>query len=119
MKQVLFFLLVFISFKGVAQSVKVEEIGLEVMTKDLGDMDWKKAKKACKKLGDGWRLPTIEELKKIYKYKDFIGGFEDSLYWSSTEYDNDFAWFLKFSSGSDYYGRKDGDPYVRAVRTLK
>jgi len=41
MKKVLFILVVFISFNGIAQeTIKVKEIGLEVMTKDLGKMNW-------------------------------------------------------------------------------
>ena len=31
---------------------------LEVMTEDLGEMNWEDAMKACADLGDGWRLPT-------------------------------------------------------------
>ena len=44
------------------------------------------AKKACEKLGKGWRLPTIEDLNLIYQNRDKIGGFEtDRFYWSSTD----------------------------------
>jgi hypothetical protein len=134
MKQVLFILLVFISFQGFSQSVKVKEIGLEVMTKDLGIMKWEEAIKACENLGDGWRLPTIEELEKIYKfeqappywdelekiykYKDIIGGFVYSLYWSSTVGANK-AWTFSFNSGSAVYYYSSTYFYARAVRALK
>lgn len=30
--------------------------------------DWYEANKHCEALGDGWRLPTLEELKLIYEY---------------------------------------------------
>ena len=33
-------------------SIKIGE--LEIMTEDLGDMNWEDAKKACADLGDGW-----------------------------------------------------------------
>jgi hypothetical protein len=49
MKTVLFILLVFISFQGFSQiqSVKLKELGIEVMTKDLGwRMTWNEAIKA-------------------------------------------------------------------------
>ena len=90
------------------------------MTKDLGKMNWEDAKKACENLGDGWRLPTIEELEKIYEYRDKIGGFEDNSYWSSTETDYGGAWFQNFGSGDQYIYGKDGSDlgYVRAVRAL-
>jgi hypothetical protein len=120
MKQVLFILLVFISFQGFSQSVKVKEIGLEVMTKDLGKMNWEDAKIACADLGAGWRLPTIDEFRKIYKSKDKIGGFAFNYYWSSTEYANVYAWTFSFNRGSASNGNKDRlTYYVRAVRTLK
>jgi hypothetical protein len=41
-------------------SIKLSDIGLEIMKTDLGKMDWDKAKKECENLGDGWRLPTID-----------------------------------------------------------
>jgi hypothetical protein len=47
--------------------VKVEPVVLEehykfeVHAENLGDMTWNDAVKAVEKLGDGWRLPTIEE----------------------------------------------------------
>jgi hypothetical protein len=131
MKQVLFILLVFISFQGFSQvqTVKLKEIGLEVVKTDLGLLDWKEAKASCKKLGNGWRLPTMEELKKIYELKwsstegeerEFIGGFQDALYWSSTEGDGNNAWYFGFDNeANEYYVDKNDKNYVRAVRTLK
>ncbi|MFY7668305.1 MAG: DUF1566 domain-containing protein [Crocinitomicaceae bacterium] len=120
MKQVLFILLLFISFQGFSQeSVKLKRIGLEVMKKDLGKMNWEEAKKACENLGDGWRLPTIDEFRKIYKYKDKIGGFARKYCWSSTETDDGNARFFGFSDGSAYATIKDEANYVRAVRSLK
>lgn len=107
-------------------SIKIQEIGLEVMTKDLGKMIWEDAMGACADLGDGWRLPTKDELEKIYKYRDKIGGFASNYYyWSSTEYGNDFAWYFNFGDGSmfnyskSYAYYKSDTYYVRAVRDLK
>lgn len=119
MKQVLFILLVFISFQGVAQeSVKVGVI--EVMKTDLGEMTWDEAKKACEKLGDGWRLPTIDELQFMYDKYDEISGFGPASYWSSSESGLVSAWTFSFYSGSAINDSlKDDAFYVRAVRTLK
>ncbi len=114
MKQVLFILLVFISFQGFSQiqTVKLKGIGLEVMTKDLGKGDFTQAKELIKDFGDEWRLPTTEEVKKICKFKDFIGGFANDYYWSSTG-------ILSFSDGTVYNVVKSNAYYVRAVRSLK
>lgn len=35
-------------------------------------MNWDDAKEACAKLGQGWRLPTIDELKIMFQNKDKI-----------------------------------------------
>lgn len=118
-KQILFFLFVAISIKGYSQeSVIVKAIGLEVMKNDLGKMSWDEAVKICKKSGVGWRLPTIEELKKIYTHKDLIGNFNGSYYWSSTEYYFYRAYFFLFEYGIDGKDIKEGKYSVRAVRDL-
>ena len=126
MKQVLFILLAFISFQGFSQeTVKLKGIGLEVMTKDLGQMNWEEAKKACADLGDGWRLPTIDELKDMYQYRNKKKcGFKYSNYWSGTEYSNTHSWCSSFINGlalpgGAYYNNKNMTLGVCAVRTLK
>lgn len=120
MKQVILILFMFISFQMVSQSVNVPELGLEVMTTDLGNMSYYEAKQACEKLGDGWRLPTIEEIKEISYYTDRIGGFKNYKYWSSTELSYGYAWY--FNPLSNVVANHDYKEYsynVRAVRTLK
>jgi hypothetical protein len=59
-------------------------------------MNWDDAKKSCRALGNGWRLPTKTELNILYKNREKIGGFRDDIYWSSTEYDNSNLWFQRF-----------------------
>ena len=100
-------------------SIKIQEIGLEVMTKDLGQMKWYDATEKVKELGGGWRLPTIEEFEEIYKYKDKIGGFAKANYWSSTEYGGNDAWYQGCFNGSQGGSNKANFYYVRAVRSLK
>lgn len=105
------------------QTVKIQEIGLEVMTEDLGElrlnnrMMWDEAKKACVGLGYGWRLPTIDELKKLYEFKDKLGSLHGS-YWSSTKTDSG-AWEFNLSNGYVFNGSTGNFCYVRAVRNLK
>ena len=67
-------------------------------------MNWPDAKKACRALGNGWRLPTKGELNTLYKNRIKIGGFEDGAYWSSTEGELDYVWLHKFAIGiPDYF----------------
>jgi hypothetical protein len=123
MKTVLFILLVFISFQGFSQiqSVKLKELGIEVMTKDLGwRMTWNEAIKACADLGDGWRLPTKIELAIMCEKQNLIGGFKVLGYWSSTEDDRNCAWYLYFHENKDASYRDKANTFsVRPVRTLK
>ena len=91
----------------------------EVMTIDLGKMNWDAAMKACANLGDGWRLPTRLELLLMYNNQDEIGGFAANYYWSSTEYVNGYAWWQGFGNGNQDVNNKFGNGYVRAVRDIK
>jgi len=121
MKHVLFILLVFISIQGFSQSVKIRRCdSLEVMTKDLVNLTWDEAKKACEELGDGWRLPTIEELRFIYDKRAEIGNLKVEFYWSSSE-DSVGVWSFHFSNftGAAHLIGKENEVYVRAVRDLK
>ena len=93
---------------------------LEVAQNDFVEkMPWEEAKSACLNLGDGWRLPTIEEAKILFKHRNKIGGFQKYSYWTSTELASNFIWNQGFTSGkSDYNFNKNGPLCVRAVRTI-
>jgi hypothetical protein len=128
MKKLLLFISIALSINVFGQSTvrignlvpNLEDDGdFEVMTKDLGRMNWYDAKKACADLGDGWRLPTKEELKILYENKDKIGGFAKYGYWwSSTEFVTDLAWGQYFGSGDQFTNGKYATGYVRAVRAF-
>jgi hypothetical protein len=64
-----------------------------------------------------WLLPSKDELNKVYQSKNIIGGFENWVYWSSSEIDANYAWIQNFTSGSQYSvldKNYSGD--VRAIR---
>jgi hypothetical protein len=80
-------------------------------------IDWNDAMKTFP-IGD-WRLPTKKELNLLYEQREIVGGFATGRYWSSSEYDNSYAWIQNFSSGSqDNYGYQNYAYYVRAVRAF-
>ena len=55
---------------------QMKNITFEIAKKDFpNQMSWYDAKKACADLGNGWRLPTKDEVILIYENKDKIGGF--------------------------------------------
>ena len=67
-----------------------------------------------------WYLPSKHELELLYlqKVEATVGGFSDNYYWSSTETDNDNAWFQDFGNGFQYNGNKYRTNNVRAVRAF-
>ena len=78
------------------------------------NMTWEDACAVCDSLGEGWRLPTLKELKEMYKHRDRIGEFlteidkEDDVellyYWSADDYPADpdgQAYYVRFDNG--YY----------------
>jgi hypothetical protein len=117
MKKILFVLCLGLAGFGYGQDYKTIKIGnLEVMTEDFENkMKWMDAIKACESLGDGWRLPTKEELNILYENKGKIGGFVFSQYWSSKEY-GDFVGSQYFDDGFKGSNSKNDTFYVRAVR---
>ena len=118
MKKLLLFVAIALSINVFGQST-IKIGNLEVMTEDLeGRYTWDDAMKACADLGDGWRLPTKDELNTLYQNKDKIGGYAKNPYWSSTEFDNDNAWKQNFGKGTQDNDSKSNDYYVRAVRAF-
>ena len=93
---------------------------IEVYPKNLdGAYSWNDAIAACEALGDGWHLPTKEELNLLFSNKEKIDGFKEGGYWSCSEYSTPHAWFQRWYSGypgSQGYYNKAGAFYVRAVR---
>ncbi len=45
----------------------------------------------------GWFLPSMSELDAMYEMKDVLG--MDGEYWSSSEYDWDYAYYMDFKTG--------------------
>jgi hypothetical protein len=80
------------------------------------------AAQLCDALTEGgyadWFLPSKDELDKLYINKVAIGGFADSLYWSSSEYNANNAWFQYFFNGNQNYNNKIVTYRVRAVRAF-
>ncbi len=80
-------------------------------------INFEDAKKACEKLGKGWRLPTKDDFVIIYKNRSKIGGFDmDKFYWTSTFYSSTESdeitngkevWQLSFSEASFKVRDKD------------
>jgi len=98
--------------------------GKIVHADDFGPMTWKEAMKIDEKLGEGWRVPTFDELRKLYKTvgqgADNKGEFADELYWSATPYDANQAKMVRFSDGNtSYHYNRRGTHRKYLVRAIK
>lgn len=86
----------------------------------------------CYNLTDGgvkagtWFLPSMQQLKMIFENRGtlnavFTGmgvhGLNEGYHWSSTEYDDKFAWLLGLTNGYADYNRKN-ESYYAYVRCL-
>lgn len=96
-----------------------KQINIEIHPKEKR-LRWDEAVAYCKSLGEGWRLPTIQELWYIFEDENLRKEFNKEDYWSSTEYGNYGAWYFNFDLGTANYFFKDkfNAFYVRAVRDL-
>jgi hypothetical protein len=108
-----------------------ETVNLE-WSQTLGDgrrMSYADAEAACSALGEGWRLPAVQELLTLVDYTrhspaidiDRFPGTKSGAYWTSTPcaWAPGAAWFVYFHDGnSNCYGRGVNDAFVRAVRSL-
>ena len=90
---------------------------LEVF-RDAGKMTWSEAKQYCSGLGNGWYLPSKQELYQLYVNKVGIGGFSDDFYWSSTVRYEGSAWGLFFSNGNRWSYSYSSTGGVRCVRRV-
>lgn len=122
MKKILFILLVFTSFQGFSQIVQIKELGIEFIVIDK-QMDWYLANIWIAGYNESfknnpWRLPTSDELRKIYK-TEYAGNFKKTVYWCSKVDALDFAETFSFWLGTyETYSKKNTFHFC-LFRTLK
>ena len=83
-------------------------------------MNLSDANQACYELGEGWRLPTREELKRIYHelYKKGVGKYFKGYYWTSTEESEGHYYCLNLSEWKYINAFDDKRMYAHPVRSL-
>jgi hypothetical protein len=64
-----------------------------------------------------WYLPSKDELNKLFINRVAIG-IPNSIYWSSSEFNQYSAWYQIFSSGNASFNSKDVTLWVRAIRSF-
>jgi len=90
-------------------STTINICGIEVQKNDL------KGSEQCSSCGQGWRLPTIRELKCMYEHKKEIGNFLYGEYLSKDK-QNGYPQGIRFNSGSQT--SITGKALIRCVKDL-
>jgi hypothetical protein len=117
--------------KGIVFAVTEDGAHGRILSFDqLIDCSWDEAKQWCSELGEGWRLPTVQELHIILilgKDLDFnqallFAGAQPIIwntydgYWSGEEYNSEKAWHVAMGEGGgDNAVEKSNDSLARAV----
>ena len=65
-----------------------------------------------------WFLPAKDQLNCLYTNQTIISNFMNAVYWSSTELDENNAWYQFFDNGNSLSGFKTFYYSVRCVRAL-
>ncbi|VAW10717.1 hypothetical protein MNBD_BACTEROID03-2751 [hydrothermal vent metagenome] len=91
---------------------------------DAGPMTWTDAIKIHEELGEGWRLPSFDELRIMYQTigqgATNKGEFADKLYWSATAYDEYQARLISFrKSNTSYHYNKNAEHRKFRVRAIR
>ncbi len=105
-----------------AKSIRTVKIGNLEWQAEVPDrkFTWEQAKEYAASLGEGWRLPTVQELISLWDYdKDCCPAFPDTpktWFWSSSPYGDSYAWYVYFDDGGVGSNLRDGEGSVRCVR---
>jgi hypothetical protein len=106
------------------KELKVEIYGMiiEIWEEDLPlKMTKDDAEKACSQLGEGWRLPDLEEMEIIYDelFSENKGNFKSKgSYWISDLTPDDFLMSFDFFEGITQMSTESLKEWVRPVRTF-
>jgi hypothetical protein len=71
-----------------------------------------------------WYLPSFDELIEMYNTignggpDGNIGGFSSNYYWSSSEFSDNYAWYVYFSDGNSSFSYKFNANRVRVIRAF-
>lgn len=60
-----------------------------------------------------WFLPSKDQLDMLYQNKHLLEGFEEQIYWTSTEYEIAAAWVQDFTSGEQHLDSTSDQANVR------
>lgn len=100
----------------------VEVPGVGIFTPSCQAMDWSTASSYCAGLGNGYTLPTKDQLVALYnaypnnQMNTTWGWPTDYGYWSSTQYGSGYHYYVSLYNGNVHYSYDSIGKYVACVR---
>jgi hypothetical protein len=110
----------------VGTPIKIGNIEVSGTKIEKAKFEWSynydEAVEKCKVLGDGWRIPTIDELTIINDNRLKVFGFQNSYgqFWSSTKNNKNDAYFMRIGNDPQIVIQGDWtECNLIVVRTVK
>jgi len=101
---------------------KSGEHGLIMSEKDLGSYSYETALKKVTKFTAGnsyaWRIPSKDELTKLFAYQQPLNSLSKGNYWSSTPDQDNYVWSINMVNGKPASSNKSLYYFVRAVKSF-
>ena len=95
------------------------EHGLLANIKNVNSyMRWEDAISNCLQIGEGWHLPSKNELRKACVSRKYLPFEMNGAYWSGNDYEQTFAWSINFDNCQEIGHPKSYSNKVIAVRSF-
>lgn len=92
---------------------------IEISSDPGSSVTWDNAITYCTDKGNGWRLPSKNELMYLWGLAPSFAGntaFAANPYWSTTQVDDSDVWYVDFGLGFVFAYEKTNSYYVRCVK---
>lgn len=130
-----YFIILFLPFSFLSQNFHKKFLVIDSLVVTVTQLperlNFQQAQFVCQSLGNGWRLPTREEIYLIHEKIDLeikhkIQTINDSIYyldkgvyyWTAEEYGKEYAWIFNSKSATFFVTSRKEFLYVRFVRKL-
>ncbi|MDY6276864.1 MAG: hypothetical protein SPL35_00360 [Bacteroidales bacterium] len=102
--------------KSTSKGLLIPSIGCYVDEKDNKQCKFNDAVYSCEEKGEGWRLPTVEELRVIFTSLSLRKNLKATTYWTSEKRNNFSVYCLEYPSMTTTFESTSSSCEYRCVR---